>query len=79
VVVVEMLGVVKLVPVPTIFPAVAASYQVNVPAEAVADKTAVPVPQIEAGVEAVIVGTVFTVAITAVLVADVQPLSVVST
>jgi hypothetical protein len=75
----EMLGVVKVVPVPTIFPAVAASYQVKVPAEAVADKTAVPVPQIEAGVEAVIVGTVLTVATTAVLVADVQPLSVVST
>jgi len=78
-VVAEMLGVVKLVPVPTIFPAVAASYQVNVPAEAVADKTAVPVPQIEAGVEAVMVGIGLTVATTAVLVADVQPLSVVST
>jgi hypothetical protein len=79
VVVVEMLGVVKLVPVPTILPAVAASYQVKVPAEAVADKTAVPVPQIEAGVEAVMVGIGLTVAITAVLVAEVQPLSVVST
>jgi hypothetical protein len=79
VVVVEMLGVVKLVPVPTIFPAVAASYQVNVPAEAVADKTAVPVPHIEAGVEAVIVGTVFTVATTAVLLVDMVPLSSAST
>jgi hypothetical protein len=79
VVVVEMIGVVKLVPVPTILPAVAASYQVKVPAEAVADKTAVPVPQIEAGVEAVMVGIGLTVAITAVLVAEVQPLSVVST
>jgi hypothetical protein len=79
VVVIEMLGVVKLVPVPTILPAVAASYQVKVPAEAVADKTAVPVPQIEAGVEAVMVGIGLTVAITAVLVAEVQPLSVVST
>jgi hypothetical protein len=78
-VVVEMIGVVKLVPVPTILPAVAASYQVKVPAEAVADKTAVPVPQIEAGVEAVMVGIGLTVAITAVLVAEVQPLSVVST
>ena len=74
-----MLGVVKLVPVPTIFPAVAASYQVKVPAEAVADKTAVPVPQIEAGVEVVIVGITFTVATTAVLTAEVQPLLVVST
>jgi hypothetical protein len=78
-VVIEMLGVVKLVPVPTILPAVAASYQVKVPAEAVADKTAVPVPQIEAEVEAVMVGIGLTVAITAVLVAEVQPLSVVST
>jgi hypothetical protein len=74
-----MLGVVKLVPVPTIFPAVAASYQVNVPAEAVADKTAVPAPHIEAGVEAVMVGIGLTVATTAVLAGEVQPLSVVST
>jgi hypothetical protein len=70
---------VKLVPVPTIFPAVAASYQVNVPAEAVADKTAVPAPHIEAGVEAVMVGIGLTVATTAVLAGEVQPLSVVST
>jgi hypothetical protein len=73
-----MLGVVKLDPVPTIFPPVKASYQVRVPAEAVADNTAVPVPQIAAGVEAVIVGTVFTVATTAVLV-EVIPYSVAST
>jgi hypothetical protein len=78
-VVVEMLGVVKLVPVPTILPAVAASYQVKVPAEAVADKTAVPVPQIEAGVEAVMVGIGLTVAITAVLLVDMVPLSSAST
>jgi hypothetical protein len=70
---------VKLVPVPTIFPAVAASYQVNVPAEAVADKTAVPAPHMEAGVEAVMVGIGLTVATTAVLAGEVQPLSVVST
>ena len=70
----------KLVPVPTIFPAVAASYQVNVPAEAVADKNAVPVPQIEAGVEAVIVGlAALIVAVIGVLLEVVQPLEVAST
>jgi hypothetical protein len=79
VVVVEMLGVVKLDPVAKATPPLLAANQDIVPAEAVADKTAVPVPHIEAGVEAVIVGTVFTVATTAVLAADVQPLSVVST
>jgi hypothetical protein len=71
---------VKLVPVPTIFPAVAASYQVNVPAEAVADKTAVPAPHIEAGVEAVMVGIAeLIVATIGVLLEVVQPLEVAST
>jgi hypothetical protein len=79
VVVAEMLGVVKLDPVAKATPPLLAANQDKVPAEAVADKTAVPVPQIEAGVEAVMVGIGLTVAITAVLAADVQPLSVDST
>jgi hypothetical protein len=79
VVVVEMLGVVKLDPVAKATPPLLAANQDKVPAEAVADKTAVPVPHIEAGVEAVIVGTVFTVATTAVLLVDMVPLSSAST
>ena len=74
----EILGVVKLVPVPTKFPPVEASYQFMVPAEAVADKTTDPVPQTEAWVVVVMLGISFMVATTAVL-AEVQPLSVVST
>ena len=50
-----------------------------VPAEAVALSVKIPGPVLAAGVEAVIVGTIFTVARTAVLAAEVQPLSVVST
>ena len=75
----ERLGMVRLVPVPNNKPPVASLYHVNVPAEAVADKTAVPVPQIVAGVVAVMVGIGFTIATTAVLVAVVQPLLVAST
>ena len=74
-----MLGVVNDVPVAKLVPPVAAAYQFNVPALAVAPKVAVPVPHIVAGVVAVTVGTVFTVAITEVLVAVVQPLFVAST
>ena len=59
-------------------PPVDASYQFNVPAEAVAANETVPVPQREPGVVPVIVGTVFTVAITEVL-ADVQLPDVAST
>ena len=50
-----------------------------VPAEAVAPRVTVPVPQVDPGVTRVIVGMVFTVAVTAVLVAVVQPWSVAST
>jgi hypothetical protein len=78
-VVAEMLGVVKLNPVAKATPPLLAANQDKVPAEAVAPRVKVPGPVLTAGVEAVIVGTVFTVAITAVLVAEVQPLSVVST
>jgi hypothetical protein len=74
-----MLGVVKLDPVAKATPPLLAANQDKVPAEAVADKTAVPVPQIEAGVEAVMVGIGLTVAITAVLLVDMVPLSSAST
>ena len=74
-----MLGVVKLDPVAKAVPPLLAANQDIVPAEAVADKTAVPVPQISAGVTPVMVGIGLTVATTAVLEAEVQPLSVVST
>ena len=68
----EILGVVKLVPVPNDVPPVVAAYQLIVPAEAVAPKVTVPVLQIDAGVVPVIVGAVFTVAFTAVLLALAQ-------
>ena len=74
-----MLGVVNDVPVETLVPPVKAEYQLIVPALAVAPNTAVPVPQRLAGVLAVMVGMTFTVAVIAVLVAVVQPLSVAST
>lgn len=60
-------GVVKLVPVPKIVPPVGTLNQFKVPALAVAPKVRVPTSQRLAGVVAVIVGVVFTVAITAVL------------
>ncbi len=74
-----MSGVINEVPVPRLAPPVAAVYQLIVPAEAVAPRVTVPVPQMLPGVVPVIVGAVFTVAITAVLVAVVQPLLVAST
>jgi hypothetical protein len=74
-----MLGVVNDAPVAIDVPPVNAEYQLIVPALAVAPNAAVPVPQIAAGVLAVMVGIVFTVAATAVLVAVVQPLDVAST
>ena len=57
----EILGVVKLVPVPRLDPPDAAAYQLIVPAEAVAPKVTVPVPQILPGVVPVIVGIGLTV------------------
>ena len=74
-----MLGVVKLVPVPSEAPPVDAAYQLIVPALAVAPNVTVPVPHLDAGVIPVIVGIVLTVAITAVLVSVVHPLFVAST
>ena len=70
---------VKLVPVPKLAPPVAAAYQLIVPALAVAPSVRVPVSHLDAGVELVIVGTVFMVAIIEVRVAVVQPLLVAST
>ena len=65
---------VKLVPAPTGLPPVDAVYQLMVPAEALAPKFTVPVPQREAGVEPVIVGDAVTEAVIAVLAAVVQVL-----
>ena len=73
-----MLGVVNDAPVANDAPPVKAEYQLIVPALAVAPNTAVPVPHIAAGVLDVIVGIAFTVAVTAVLVAVVQPFAVAS-
>ena len=54
-------GVVKEVPDPNIEPPVETAYQLIVPADAVAPKVAVPVPQIDADVVPVMVGKAFTV------------------
>jgi hypothetical protein len=74
----EILGVVKLVPVPKLVPPDVAEYQLMVPADAVAPSVTVPVPQRLLGVVAVIVGIGFTVANTAVLLLVVHPISVAS-
>ena len=74
-----MLGVVKLVPVPSETPPVEAAYQLIVPALAVAPNVTLPVPHLDPGVVPVIVGIGLTVAVTAVLVSVVQPPSVAST
>ena len=54
-------GVVNDVPVNNDPPPVEAAYQSIVPADAVADNVTAPVPQREAGIDPVIVGTTFTV------------------
>jgi hypothetical protein len=76
--VLEMFGVVNEVPVPWLDPPEDAVYQFKVPALPVAPKLAVPASQTEPGVVPVIVGVIFTVAVTAVL-AEVQLLLVAST
>ncbi len=76
--VVEILGVVKLVPVVKAVPPLLAAYQFIVPKEAAASVT-VPVPQIAPPVVELIVGIGFTVASTAVLLAVVHPFKVAST
>lgn len=77
-VVADILGVVKTVPVPTKFPNVGASYQFNVPALALAPKVTLPASQRLFGDVDVILGVTFTVAVTAVL-AELQTPEVVST
>ena len=74
-----ILGVVKLVPVPSDVPPLEDAYQFIVPALAVAPSVIVPGPHLEPGVVPVIVGMVLMVAVTAVRVAVVQPLLVAST
>ena len=69
----------KEVPVPSDEPPLDAAYQLIVPADAVAPKATVPVPQREPSVVPVIEGITVTVAVTEVLVPVVQPLSVAST
>ena len=78
-VVVEITGVVKDVPVPNEDPPDDAAYQLMIPAEAVAPRVTVPVPQTDPGVVLVIVGTTLTVAVTDVLDAVVHPFTVAST
>ena len=65
-------GVVNVVPVPSADPPVEAVYQLMVPALAVAFKSRVPASQRLAPVTPVILGVLFTVAVTDVRVALVQ-------
>ena len=66
-------GVVNELPVLKEVPPVLAAYQLMLPDDAVAFKVTVPVPQVEPAVVLATVGTVLTVANTAVLDADTQP------
>ena len=67
-----MLGVVKLLPDPNNVPPVEALYHLIVPVPD-ADKATVPVPHLAPSVPVGADGAAFTVAVTAVLVADTQP------
>ena len=67
------------VPVDKLVPPVEAAYQFIVPALADAPNVTVPLPHTEPGVVPLMVGTAFTVATTAVLLAVVHPLAVAST
>ena len=69
-----MLGVVKLLPDSNNVPPVEASYHLIVPVPD-ADKPTVPVPHLAALVPVGADGTAFMVAVTAVLVADLQPVA----
>ena len=71
-------GVVKLVPVCKEDPPVELLYQLTVPLLVLAPKATVPESHLDNGVVPVIVGVVFTVATTAVLDDEVQPLLVAS-
>ena len=72
-------GVVKLVPVCKDEPPVELLYQLIMPPLALAPNATVPASHLDNGVVPVIVGVLFTVATTAVLDDDVQPLLVAST
>ena len=72
-------GVVKLVPVCKDDPPVELLYQLIVPLLALAPNATVPASHLDNGVVPLIVGVVFTVATTAVLDDEVQPLFVAST
>ena len=76
--VVEIEGVVNVVPVPSEAPPVAAANQLIVPAEAVASNETVPVAHRLSGEVLVIVGIALTVAITAERDVVVHPLFVAS-
>ena len=70
---VEILGVLKEVPVPKDAPPVDAAYQLMVPADAVAPNVKTPGPQLESVVVVATVGIAYTVANTAVLAPATQP------
>ena len=72
-------GVVKLLPVCKDNPPVELLYQLMVPLLALAPNATVPASHLDKGVVPLTVGVLFTVAITAVLDDDVQPLLVAST
>ena len=78
-VVLDILGVINVVPEPNDEPPVIAAYQFNVPALTLAPNVTVPVPHTEPGVVPLTVGIALTVATTALLLAVVQPLAVAST
>jgi hypothetical protein len=64
---------VKLAPVPKITPVLAFEYQLMIPADEVAVKVTVPLPQTLPGVVLVIIGIGLTVTVTAVLAGLEQP------
>ena len=76
---VEISGVVKLLPVPKEAPPVESAYQFNIPSLVDAPNTTIPVSQREPPVVMVTVGVVLTVASTNVLKGLVQLLLVAST
>jgi len=73
VVVLDILGVVKLVPVAKLTPPVEAAYQLIVPELAVAPNVSVPASQREAGVVPAIVGEVITLIVLVTLAAAHPP------
>lgn len=70
-----IIDVVKFIPVPKITPPVAAEYQLMIPADEVAARFTVPLPQTLPGVVLIIVGIGLTVTVTIVLAGLEQPAS----